>query len=198
MVPGDSIVVTIGQLKKSGYLEERIINPKTKKEFSNCTRIEIKKVNNNYEYKLDENTIDPTNCNEDFNSDIVISGPSKQYIKNGETSSYILIISPIEEEQILSYNFDDDKLSLGEETEAKYTVVGENGIYKIVILGGTKEEEITLVFEEGAITDSVGNKIDTSKLSPSTIIVDNTVPTITFGTNGNSNWSKSKFNHKCK
>lgn len=187
---GDSISLTLGQLKKSGYAEKSIINPKTKQEISNCLQIEVKKANNNFDYLIKENTIEVDNCNEDYISDILISGPSKTYIKKDEMSSYILIISPSNEEQVLSYAFDDSKLSLGENTDAKYSVIGENGIYKIIIKAGQKEDDIYLTFEESAITDNVGNNIDMSTVAHEKIIVDNTPPAITFTNNG-SGWTKN-------
>lgn len=187
---GDSISITLGQLKKSGYIETSIINPKTKQEISNCLKIEVKKINNNYEYTINENTINVDNCNEDYSSDILMSGPSKNYIANGDLSSYILVINPSNEEQTLSYIFDDSKLSLGENKSAKYSVVGENGIYRIIIKAGETEEDIELTFEDRAITDNVGNNIDMSSIAYNKIIVDNTAPVITFTNNG-SNWTKN-------
>lgn len=55
-------ILTLGQLKKSGYAEKSIVNPKTKKEFSNCMVIEITRVSNSYEYTIDESTIEVENC----------------------------------------------------------------------------------------------------------------------------------------
>lgn len=192
---GDKINITLGQLKKSGYTEQNIINPKTKQEISNCLQIEVKNINNNYEYTINPNTIEEV-CNEDYSSDVLISGPSKTYITNGELSSYILIISPSNEDQVLSYTFDDSKLSLGNETDAKYSVVGENGIYKIIVKAGIKEDDIYLTFETGAIIDSVGNNIDIPTLAYDKIIVDNTAPVITFTNNGSgwTNNAKTKIN----
>lgn len=194
---GESISITLGQLKKSGYTEHSIINPKTKQEISDCLKIKVKKINNNYEYIIEENTIQVDNCNDVYNSDVLISGPSKAYVKNGDISSYILMINPNDEEQVLSYTFDNSKLSLGEETDAKYSVVGENGIYKIIIKAKEKEDDLYLTFEDGAITDNAGNNVDLSNLTYDKIMVDNTAPVITFTNNGSSEWTnnaKTKIN----
>lgn len=194
---GEIISITLGQLIKSGYADSNIVNPKTKKEISNCMKIEVKKIGSSYEYTINENTIEVDSCNEDYNSDIMISGPSRTFVKNGDISSYILIINPSDENQVLSYVFNDSKLSLGEDTAAKYSVVGENGIYKIIIMAGENEEDIYLTFEDGAIVDNAGNNVDTSNLAYDKIIVDNTAPDITFTNDGSSEWTnnaKTKIN----
>lgn len=187
---GESISITLGQLKRTGYAVHSIVNPKTKEEISNCLQIDIQKVNNNYEYVIEENTIKVNNCNEEYNSDILISGPSKTYIKKGEISSYILMLNSSDENKVLGYNFDYSKLSLGT-TDAKYSVVGENGIYKILIQAGEKEDEINLTFKEDAITDTSGNNVDMSEVVYGKIIVDNTGPVITFTNNGSSSYTNN-------
>lgn len=176
---GDSINITLGQLKKTGYLKESVINPKTKKEISNCARVEIKNIGNNYQYIVDESTFEIVGCDEDYDSNVYLLGPSKPYIRNGFTSSYILVIKPNDKNSVLSYSLDSDKITFGENIESKYSVIGENGIYKILVKAGSKEEELVLKFSKGAITDSNGNNVDTSSLTPNTIYVDNTAPTVT-------------------
>lgn len=49
---GETVVITIQDLKDAGFLDDSIINPKTNKEFSNSTEIRIKRVSNNYTYEL--------------------------------------------------------------------------------------------------------------------------------------------------
>lgn len=51
---GDSLKITLGDLKKNGYVEGNIQNPKTKQPFSDDLVIEIKRVDKNYEYQVND------------------------------------------------------------------------------------------------------------------------------------------------
>ncbi len=51
---GEVITLTLGQLKIGGFVDENIQDPRTKKLFPNDLEITIKKVGNNYEYKVIE------------------------------------------------------------------------------------------------------------------------------------------------
>lgn len=53
---GDSITITIGQLKLSSFLDKDITNPKSKLKFPNDMEITIKRVGLNYDYELLEET----------------------------------------------------------------------------------------------------------------------------------------------
>ncbi|MDD2181535.1 MAG: prepilin-type N-terminal cleavage/methylation domain-containing protein [Bacilli bacterium] len=53
---GELITITLGQLKVDGFIDDSIKNPKTKKLFSDDMEIIIKKVLQNYEYKVIENS----------------------------------------------------------------------------------------------------------------------------------------------
>ena len=51
---GESITLTLEQLKQAGFVEDDIINPKTNELFSNDLQVKITKVDNNYKYEVIE------------------------------------------------------------------------------------------------------------------------------------------------
>lgn len=51
---GESITLTLEQLKQAGFVEEDITNPKTNELFSNDLQVKITKVDNNYKYEVIE------------------------------------------------------------------------------------------------------------------------------------------------
>lgn len=175
---GETIYVTLGQLKQIGYADKSIINPKTNKEFSDCIVIGITKVNNSYEYVIDESTLNGENCNINLDSAVIISASSDRYIRNKETASFIVIVKSNNENNLFkNYSLDESKIFLGETGDSKYSVAGENGIYKITVIGGNEEGIITLTLKGGAILDEVGNSIfDEDIVAQTSITVDNTAP----------------------
>lgn len=50
----ESITITLGQLKNSGFAEDDITNPKTQEQFSDDLQVKITKINNNYSYEIIE------------------------------------------------------------------------------------------------------------------------------------------------
>lgn len=54
---GETITLTLGQLKAGGYVESDIKNPKTNKLFSDSIEVIITKVASYYTYKVDDSTI---------------------------------------------------------------------------------------------------------------------------------------------
>ena len=51
---GESISLTLEELKKLGFVDEDITNPKTNELFSNDLQVKITKVDNNYKYEVIE------------------------------------------------------------------------------------------------------------------------------------------------
>ena len=51
---GESITLTLEQLKQAGFVEEDVTNPKTNELFSNDLQVKITKVDNNYKYEVIE------------------------------------------------------------------------------------------------------------------------------------------------
>lgn len=174
----DEIVyINLNQLKKMGYIEDVITNPLTKKDFSDCTLIKITKVEGGYEYQIDENTLESDVCNLNNDSSISISNPSKNYIKKGMTSSYI-IIAGTTSDTFVGYTLDESKVELvGEpKNDVKYSITGENGIYKLTLIGGDTEGTISFKLNSDSILDESGNNIVGDGINSQTIIVDNTAP----------------------
>lgn len=189
---GSSVYITLGQLKSLSYIEE-VTNPITKKELSDCTLIEIKKTDNNYEYVINENTFENFDCT--VNSGISISQPSNEYIKNAKSTDYIVIVNSDDEDMFKKYNINNSKINLiGSAAEgAKYLINGENRIYKISLIGGEIEGTLSFELTSGAITDESGNDIvGNNPLSPvDSILVDNTAPIIVFGTDGDDSYKRN-------
>lgn len=190
---GEIMYINLAQLKSMGYMEKNIINPITENEISNCARIKITKLGNNHHYEYDQDSENETSCNE-ANGNVIISAPATKYIKKNSITSYIVTINENNSENLINkYEIDRTKIRLVGDTDSIYNVIEGNGIYKIVIRGGNQEGEIGLRLESKAILrNETEDIIGTAGLVASdTIVVDNTDPVITFGTNGNSNWSKS-------
>lgn len=51
---GESITLTLAQLKQAGFVEADITNPKTNELFSDGLQVKITKVDNNYKYEVIE------------------------------------------------------------------------------------------------------------------------------------------------
>ena len=51
---GESITLTLLQLKQAGFVESDITNPKTNELFSDSLQVKITKVDNNYKYEIIE------------------------------------------------------------------------------------------------------------------------------------------------
>lgn len=191
---GEKIYVNLKQLKSMGYVENRIINPLTKKEFSDCLVIEITRDGENYNYNILENTLESNSCN-DKDSIINISNPSKQYLKKDNLTYYIITVKSIDETLFATYNLDHSKIEIigAASSDAKYNIIGENGVYKLSITGGATEGDLSFKLNEGAISDEQGNNliVDNNVYPTQVAYVDNTAPSIVFVTNGTSTYSKA-------
>ena len=51
---GESITLTLAELKQDGFVESDITNPKTNELFSNDLKVKITKIDNNYNYEVIE------------------------------------------------------------------------------------------------------------------------------------------------
>lgn len=190
---GDYMFITVGQLKLLGYLEKDIINPLNNEQISDCTKIKITKLKNYYNYEYEYDTEKNTECAAS-NGNVEISGDFNKYIKKGDVATYTVTINKAENEYS-SYQIDKSKITLTSDnsTDSTYTIQEGNGIYKVIVTAGSKEGEVGLKLESGAIIknssqDLIGsNGLESSKK----FIIDNTVPQIVFGTNGNNKWSKT-------
>ena len=70
---GEILTITLGNLKSDGYIEYDIKNPKNNKCFSNEMALKITKVNNNYNYSIDLDTINESElCEVDMDNPIII------------------------------------------------------------------------------------------------------------------------------
>lgn len=77
---GDSITLTLGQLKQSGAIKEDIKNPKTEELFPNDMEIEIKLENNRYVYEVKEGS----GGNGEYDSTlatIILNGKTHEYVE---------------------------------------------------------------------------------------------------------------------
>ena len=201
---GEEIYITLGQLRAMGYAEEKIINPLNNENFSNDLIVMIVKGESDYEYDIviDGGTVISS-------SGIIVYDPSKKYIKEGTTSSYIITAKTTSEmlnsdsQKKVEYFIDLDKeniVLLGDassDMNVKYKIDGSNGLYKLTIAGGKTEGYLYFNFKD--IKDGEGKDVSISEINSEIsnvsnakqIMVDNTAPVINFTTNGTSVWAKS-------
>jgi len=190
---GEYMYITIGQLKAMGYMDEEIINPISNKVISDCAQIKITKNGLNYTYEYDRSTEEDEDCNTG-SPGVIISSPFDQYIKKDALTSYLITINDNASEGVINkYEVQKEKISLTGNTDAIHTVVEGNGIYRVIIKGGLVEGRVGLKLDSGAflkneIEDLVG---PTGLESSEKVVVDNTIPDITFGTDGDSSWAKT-------
>lgn len=192
------IYVTLGQLISKGYIEPEIINPLTNEEFSKCLIIEIRKLDQGYNYAVDESSLTIKECNIG-NSEILITGPTNKYIKDKMTSKYIITIgSENPEDTLTKYDYDIDNSKIGltgtAHEDAKYSIEGSLGVYTLTIEGGATEGELGFVLNPGSIKDEYGNNVigNTAKAPSENIIVDNTAPECGEWKGQGTTWSNTR------
>ena len=61
-VNGDYVELTLGDLKREGFLEKEFINPKNEKCFSNDILLRITRVKNNYKYTIESEVTTSETC----------------------------------------------------------------------------------------------------------------------------------------
>lgn len=86
MLDNDTTTITLGTLKQGGYLPIKFQNPMTKKDFSNESRITIKKIYEAYNIEVDLQDLENVTQNIDSNSPILIL--------NGEYIQYVEVNTP--------------------------------------------------------------------------------------------------------
>ena len=195
---GEEIYITLGQLRAMGYAEGTIIDPLTNKNFPDNLIVMIIKKENDYDYviNLDGGTIITS-------SGITVGNPSKKYIREGVNAYYIITAktaSTMEKEQVLENYINIGKeniklLEVGETDEkVKYKLDGNNGLYKLTVLGGDKNGY--LYFNLNNLKDYEGKEIDVSTTnndinSNKKIIVDNE-PLKCNWSGENTTWTKEE------
>ena len=196
---GEEIYITLGQLRAMGYAEGTIIDPLTNKNFPDNLIVMIIKKGNDYDYVInldgDVTIVD---------SDIQVAKPSRKYINKGTNSFYIITVKPdseTEEEKnknTLGYyiNIGKENINLlgAVDEKVKYKLDGNNGLYKLTVLGGDKNGY--LYFSLNNLKDYEGKEIDVSTTnndikSNKKIIVDNE-PLKCNWSGENTTWTKEE------
>lgn len=81
---GDSITISLGELKSKGFVEENIINPKTEKAFADNVLVTIVRKNDSYLYTVENADV----ADQSFDPDapyIILNGRVKEYVEiNGD------------------------------------------------------------------------------------------------------------------
>ena len=180
---GEEIYITLGQLRAMGYAEETIIDPLTNKNFPDNLIVMIIKKGNDYDYVINLDGEGITTS-----SKIIVGEPSRKYIKEGGNAHYIITVKPnseTEEEKnknTLGYytNIGKENINLlGEAVneKVKYKLDGNNGLYKLTVLGGDKEGYLYFSFNN--LKDYEGKEVDVSTTNSNInkILVDNIRPT---------------------
>lgn len=195
---GEEIYITLGQLRAKGYAEEKIINPKTKENFPDSLIVMIIKKGNDYNYDIilngDVVIVD---------SDVQVTTPSKKYIKEGIKSSYIITAKTDKEigEKKAEYYIDirEENINLlgAVDKKVKYKVEGNNGLYKLTVIGGEVEGSLYFNFKE--LKDIEGKEVNVTDINNEMndvsknkqIIVDNTAPTCSWS-GENETWTNNQ------
>ena len=194
---GEYIYIALGQLKMMGYMDQNVINPKTSEEFSDCVKVKITKNGGNYDYEYIQDSENMEGCSIE-NRIVAIGEPSYKYINNKKETKFLITIkNAIDENLFTSYTIQKDKIKLissytGDVIDAPFSIRESNGSFLVIIKGGNIEGKVRLKLENGAIiqNDSVDLIPNGGLQSNDEITIDNTAPTIIFGTNGNNNWSR--------
>jgi type II secretory pathway pseudopilin PulG len=77
---GDSISISLGELKSKGFVEKNLTNPKTEDEFPDNMLITIAKKNNAYLYTDDENIVNGDQYDPEAPF-IILNGGSTEYVE---------------------------------------------------------------------------------------------------------------------
>ena len=186
---GEEIYITLGQLRAMGYAEGTIIDPLTNENFSDNLIVMIIKKGNDYDYviNLDGGTIITS-------SGITVGDPSRKYIREGVNAYYIITaktVSTMEKEQVL-----ENYINIGKENinllgavneKVKYKLDGNNGLYKLTVLGGDKNGY--LYFNFNNLKDYEGKEVDLSDINEEINKVSNNKQVIVDNTKLTCNWS---------
>lgn len=82
------ITLTLGQLKVDGYVETKIINPKSNKCFGNDMLLTITRYQNNYLYEVNKDSgIETENCSDYLGPALILNGEAITYVEVG--TSYV-------------------------------------------------------------------------------------------------------------
>ena len=82
---GETITITLGQLKAGGYVEAELRNPKNNKCFGNDMLLTVTRHQKNYIYNVeDESSTETTTCDEYLKPYIILNGDAIVYVEVGE------------------------------------------------------------------------------------------------------------------
>ena len=82
---GETITITLGQLKAGGYVEAELRNPKNNKCFGNDMLLTVTRHQKNYIYNVeDESSTETTSCDEYLKPYIILNGDAIVYVEVGE------------------------------------------------------------------------------------------------------------------
>ena len=149
-IGNDKTTITLGTLKQGGYLPIKIKNPKTKKDFSNESKITITKTYDIYEIKVDMQDLQNVTETLDANSPILIL--------NGDYVQYVEVKTPYQELGATAMSADGTSISVSS------PVIKQNGntvsqidtsqlatynvIYEVSDLNGTTSATRTVIVRD--------------------------------------------------
>lgn len=91
---GQSITITLGQLKMGGFIESELKNPKTDKCFGNDMTLTIRRYQKNYIYEVNEETgIETENCGDYVKPYMILNGDSVVYVEIGEIYNELGVVA---------------------------------------------------------------------------------------------------------
>ena len=93
---GETITITLGQLKAGGYVEAELRNPKNNKCFGNDMLLTVTRYQKNYIYNVeDESSTETDTCDEYLKPYIILNGDAIVYVEVGEGEYFDLGASAI-------------------------------------------------------------------------------------------------------
>ena len=144
---GETIYVSLGQLKIGSYVDMNISNPQTDKLFDNATKVIIKRENNKYKYDVlldDESLVEESKADNITYPSVEFAGNMVVYLQVGEPfiDEGITINGNLCKEGACSYNgdisFDFSNIDTSKSGSyfAKYTIYGISNlvVYRTVIV----------------------------------------------------------------
>ena len=158
---GETLTITLGNLKSDGYIEYEVKNPETNKCFDNEITLKITKEKKNYDYSIDSSSIkESDDCEVDMDKPVIIL--------NGNTIENIEVNSVYADKGVSAKDKDGNDITSSVVTK----ISGAGNVIDTSKLGNGY-----------IITYSVTASGKISKISRTVKIVDTTAPVLTIPSN---------------
>ena len=154
----ETLIFTLEELKRAGYLEEDLQNPKTNKPFNNCLTIVVSKKNDLYNYEIVDSESD--GCEITSNVIMVLLGSENEKVSKND--AYIEPGVVIRDDRGNTLDSNNISVKVSQTKDNITTIITENGAYnQLTTLIKTGDEyQYTIDYK---YTDKAGNTIIKSR-----------------------------------